>query len=148
MGATLGGGAPGGATVGATLGGWAGCRKIGATVGEQIGATGGGGAGWNSFGARPGNKNAGNGASGAGGGAIMSVKMEANCWSTCICWALGCASNVAGLGCRSACVRSRAAAMASSVEEGTGIVTCVGNQATVGTTRSAEVAGTQTRWHR
>jgi len=81
----------------------------------------------------------------AGPGAVISLKIVDSS-SRAACWlSLMGESGEAGDGCKRALVKSRAAAMAASVEEDFGMETFVGNQTTVSAMRSDVVSRIQTR---
>ena len=81
----------------------------------------------------------------AGPGSVISFK-TVDSWFRAACWlSLMGESGEAGNGCKRALVKSRAAAMAASVEEDFGMETFVGNQTTVSAMRSDVVSRIQTR---
>ena len=76
---------------------------------------------------------------------VISLKIVDSCCRAA-CWlSLLDESGEAGDGCKRALVKSRAAAMATSVEEDFGMETFVGNQTTVSAMRSDVVSRIQTR---
>jgi len=81
----------------------------------------------------------------AGSGSVIALKIVDSCCRAA-CWlSLMGESGEAGDGCMRALVKSRAAAMAASVEEIFGMETFVGNQTTVSAMRSDVVSRIQTR---
>jgi len=81
----------------------------------------------------------------AGPGSAIALKIvDSCCRATCWLSLMG-ESGEAGNGCKRALVKSRAAAMAASVEEDFGMETFVGNQTTVSAMRSDVVSRIQTR---
>ena len=81
----------------------------------------------------------------AGPGSVIAFKSVDSCCRAA-CWlSLMGESGEAGKGCKRAEVKSRAAAMAASVDEDFGIETFVGNQTTVSAMRSNMVTRIQTR---
>ena len=80
-----------------------------------------------------------------GAGVVICPKISASSCSAAVFVFPRGARGDAAEGCRRAVIRSLAAALAASVEEMVGIVTCVGNQTKVSAIRSAEVSFTQTR---
>ena len=81
----------------------------------------------------------------AGPGSVIALKIVDSCCRAA-CWlSLMGESGEAGDGCKRALVKSRAAAMATSVEEDFGMETFVGNQTTVSAMRSDVVSRIQTR---
>ena len=81
----------------------------------------------------------------AGPGSVIALKMVESCCRAA-CWlSLMGERGEAGDGCKRALVKSRAAAMATSVEEDFGMETFVGNQTTVSAMRSDVVSRIQTR---
>ena len=81
----------------------------------------------------------------AGLWSVISLKIVDSCCRAA-CWlSLMGESGEAGDGCKRALVKSRAAAMATSVEEDFGMETFVGNQTTVSGMRSDVVLRIQTR---
>jgi len=81
----------------------------------------------------------------AGPGSVIALKIvDSSCRAACWLSLMG-ESGEAGDGCKRALVKSRAAAMATSVEEDFGIETFVGNQTTVSAMRSDVVSRIQTR---
>ena len=79
------------------------------------------------------------------GGITALVKMSDSCWRAARSFAGIGARGDAGEGCFRMVARSLAAAMARSLEEGTGMTTRVGNHARVSAMRSALVVQTHTR---
>jgi len=81
----------------------------------------------------------------AGPGSVIALKIvDSYCRAACWLSLMG-ESGEAGNGCKRALVKSRAAAMATSVEEDFGMETFVGNQTTVSAMRSDVVSRIQTR---
>jgi len=81
----------------------------------------------------------------AGPGSVNALKIVDSCCRAA-CWlSLMDESGEAGDGCKRALVKSRAAAMATSVEEDFGMETFVGNHTTVSAMRSDVVLRIQTR---
>ena len=81
----------------------------------------------------------------AGLWSVISLKIVDSCCRAA-CWlSLMGESGEAGNGCKRALVKSRAAAMTTSVEEDFGMETFVGNQTTVSAMRSDVVSRIQTR---
>ena len=82
--------------------------------------------------------------SGAGGATVLE-KISDSCWRAARSFAGIGASGDAGDGCLRMVARSRAAAIARSLEDGTGMTTRVGNHARVSAMRSDLVDHTNTR---
>ena len=81
----------------------------------------------------------------AGPGSVIALKIV-DSYCRAACWlSLMSESGEAGDGCKRALVKSRAAAMAASVEEDFGMETFVGNQTTVSAMRSDVVSRIKTR---
>jgi len=81
----------------------------------------------------------------AGPGSAISLKIVDSCCRAAYWLSLMGESGEAGDGCKRALVKSRAAAMAASVEEDFGMETFVGNQTTVSAMHSDVVSRIQTR---
>ena len=82
------------------------------------------------------------------GGAVVDEKMSASCRRAACWWSASGERAEAGEGCCSAWMRSRAAAIAASVEDAVGILTCDGNHDNVSAIRRLEVEIIQTWKHR